>query len=76
MGSSGVRVAHFLVDAFAWATGVESDRFPAEMLWGTQFGSYVIPGLILSGSRAEEYAELPRTVLAPSFVSSSRARNR
>jgi hypothetical protein len=57
--SSGVRVAHFVVDAFAavtavgggtaLATGLESDRFPAEMLRGTQFGSYVIPGLILAG---------------------------
>jgi hypothetical protein len=33
----------------ALATGLESDRFPAEMLRGTQFGSYVIPGLILAG---------------------------
>ena len=59
MGSSGVRVAHFVVDAFtaatavgggtAWATGLETGRFPAEMLRGTQFGSYVIPGLILAG---------------------------
>ena len=59
MGSSGVRVAHFVVDAFtavaavgggtAWATGLESDKFPAKMLRGTQFGSYVIPGLILAG---------------------------
>ena len=59
MGSSGVRVAHFVVDAFtavmavgggtAWATGLESDRFPAERLRGTQFGSYVIPALILAG---------------------------
>jgi hypothetical protein len=58
LGSSGVRVAHFVVDAFtavtavgggtAWATGLESDRFPAEMLRGTQFGRYVIPGLILA----------------------------
>ena len=56
MGSSGVRVAHFVVDAFtavmavgggtAWATGLESGRFPAEVLRGTQFGSYVISGLI------------------------------
>ncbi len=59
MGSSGVRVAHFVVDAFnavtavgsgtAWATGLESGRFLAEMLRGTQFGGYVIPGLILAG---------------------------
>jgi hypothetical protein len=59
LGGSGVRVAHFVVDAFAavtavgggtaWATGLKSDRFPAEMLRGAQFGSYVIPGLILAG---------------------------
>jgi hypothetical protein len=59
LGSSEVCVAHFIVDAFAavtavgggtaWATGLESDRLPAEMLRGTQFGSYVIPGLSLAG---------------------------
>jgi hypothetical protein len=50
LGGSGVRGAYFVVDAFtAWATGLESGRFPAEVLRGTQFGSYVIPGLILAG---------------------------
>jgi hypothetical protein len=70
LGSSGVRVAHFVVDAFtavtavgggtAWATGLESDRFPAEMLRRTQFGSYVIPGLIL--------ADCSRSVVGPAVL--------
>jgi hypothetical protein len=59
MGISGVRVALFVVDVFvaltaigggiALVTGLEGDRFPVEMLRGTPFSSYVIPGLILAG---------------------------
>ena len=80
MGSSGVRVAHFVVDAFtalkadggdsAWATGLESDRFPAEMVRGTQFGSYVISGLIparvVGGCAAVAAAATLPVRLAPS----------
>lgn len=59
MSSSGVRIVLLAVDAFvaltavgggiALLTGLEGDRFPVEMLTGTPFGSYVIPGLILAG---------------------------
>ncbi len=33
----------------ALATGVEGDRFPVDLLIGTPFRSYVVPGLILAG---------------------------
>lgn len=58
MGTGGVRVALFVVDAFvaltavgggiALVAGLENDRFPVAMLRGTPFGSFVIPGLILA----------------------------
>ncbi len=34
----------------ALATGLEGHRFPAELLRGTPFRSYVVPGLILAGA--------------------------
>ena len=59
MRGNRVRVALFAVDAFAavsavgggiaLATGLEGDRFPTDLLAGTPFRSYVIPGLILAG---------------------------
>lgn len=60
MRGSGARFALFAVDAFvaltaiggglALATGLEGERFPAGLLAGTPFSSYVIPGLILAGA--------------------------
>jgi len=53
-----MRVALFVVDLFVALTaigggialeaGLEEGRFPPEMLRGTPFGGYVIPGLILA----------------------------
>lgn len=58
MGISLARGALFVVDAFVGLTaigggialvaGLENDRFPIELLSGTPFGSYVVPGLILT----------------------------
>lgn len=60
MGSiNPARVALVALDGFtaltavggglALATGREGDRFPAELLKGTPFDSYTVPGLILAG---------------------------
>lgn len=56
---SRVRAALVIVDAFAavtslaggiaLVTGLEGDRFPPEMLRGTPFPDYTLPGLILAG---------------------------
>lgn len=53
------RIALLAVDGFAAASavggglalavGLEGDRFPPELLRGTPFGSYVVPGAILAG---------------------------
>ncbi|MDF2702685.1 MAG: hypothetical protein K0S10_1631 [Rubrobacteraceae bacterium] len=76
MCSGGARVKLFLVGVFvaltaiggdiALVAGLEANTFPLEMLPGTPFGSYVIPGLILvvvvSGSAAVAAAA---TLLSP-----------
>jgi hypothetical protein len=56
--SRGARVALTVIGGFvaltavgggiALATGAEGDRFPADLLAGTPFRSYLIPGLILA----------------------------
>lgn len=53
-----VRAALFVIDVFvvltavgggiALVAGLEGGRFPPEMLRGTPFGSYVVPGLMLA----------------------------
>ena len=58
VGRRGARIALFAADAFvavtasgggiALITGLEGDRFPLDLLKGTPFNSYAIPGLILS----------------------------
>lgn len=58
MWSSGVQVGLFAVDVLvaltaipggiALVTGLERNRYPLDMLKGTPFRSYVIPGLILA----------------------------
>ncbi len=55
---SASQIVLFVIDAFvaltaigggiALATGLEVKRFPVELLKGTPFTSYVIPGLILA----------------------------
>lgn len=60
MRSRGVRVALFALDAFAAVSaagggialvaGLEGGRFPPELLDGTPFSNYTIPGLILAGA--------------------------
>ena len=58
MWTGGVHIALFAVDALialtaipggiALVTGLERNRYPLDMLKGTPFSSYVIPGLILT----------------------------
>lgn len=60
MKTDGARAVLLAADAFvaltaagggiALAAGLEGDRFPPELLAGTPFGSYVVPGLILAGT--------------------------
>jgi len=55
----GMRGALFAIDAFvgltavgggvALAAGFEGDRFPPDLLQGTPFSGYVVPGVILAG---------------------------
>jgi hypothetical protein len=59
MAWSRARTALFVVDGFAamsavgggiaLATGLEGDRFRPELLRGTPFRSYVVPGALLAG---------------------------
>ena len=62
MEINGIRIALFIVDVFVALTavgggiarvaGLENERFPIEMLSGTLFGSYTIPGLILAALKS------------------------